>query len=997
MRPCIRQSLRRTAARAPGNVEHLRLTLRWLARRDASPQTCGTAPTFVLRMFGTLSEIVEIARMAGNRVDVTYRFDGFVFAQARGTLRGPDGADLALRPKALALLVHLLGNPGRLLRRDDLLDQLWPGVTVTDDSLTQCVSELRQAFGERAPLILRTVPRQGYVMAATVESQAAAPEQIRSSSSSLAETVARRSAFLMVHPFESRSDDPACAAFAHALTNDLVTRLSCIEDLRIATSLDSQIPNGFRIRGEVRAGSTHLHMAVRLEDAVSGTLIWAERLDRSRSDLAEPTDDMVKALAFTLDRQISTESMRRARGKPEPELTARELSLLGREHHYRGTEADTLVAYNLFDRAMSLDPDYATPFAWQAYTLQRVLAYGWSFSDGEAARERMLQLSRRAVQIDPESPLCLVRLALSLALHQRWDEAVVTAQAAIKGRRTAGYETISTFGNVMAAAGYPEEAAKEVSRILALDPLCSPDMHAVLGRALLLAGQPEEALQALRWCAARRPEHIYCFHSMVVAAVETGRMDEARAALEQSRRLQPAWVPQNNTGAWFFRRAVDLGRFLDAFRMAGCAAACSEDDPTAGPPGDIRPITTASPQRSQPQQPLAATAECQAAATPAASRQADLVLRRRALVALLPFDCPGPDPACQRLAANLASDLLGELAEFEELRLVPAAHPTAYRVRGEVRSSGGALRILVRLEAADGTTLWSDRLDAPRGGDAEPDDAAVGRLAVNLARRVNREDLLRARDADPASLSARQLRLLGADYHQRATEADTLLALDVLERAVALDPGFAMPYAWLSYTVQRAFTHGWGPLDPAVARARTLALAQRAVQLEPGSALCLGRLAYALVLQGRCQDAAAAAHRAVADRRNAPWEVWTTAADVLVYVGEPEEAVVLVRRAVVQDPLCPPMTRGVLGRALLLAGHPDKAIPELQWCGTQLPHYYPAFDALVVAATEAGRPELARDAMADLRRLQPFNPPEVRWLLCRPADIERYRRAFAAA
>ena len=495
--------------------------------------------------------------MTGNGLDETYRFEGFVFEQARSVLRGPDGADLPLRPKALALLVHLLGNPGRLLRRDDLLDRLWPGVTVTDDSLTQCVSELRQAFGKQAPHILRTVPRQGYVMAAAVE--------------------------------------------------------------------------------------------------------------------------------------------------------------------------------------------------------------------------------------------------------------------------------------------------------------------------------------------------------------------------------------------------------------------------------------------------------CQAAASPAASRSADLVLLRRAPIALVPFECPGPDPACQHLAASLAAELLGELATFEELRLVPAVHPTAYRLRGEVRSSGGALRVVVRLEAADGTTLWADRFDASRAEEAELDEAAIGRLAVNLARQVNREDLLRARDADPARLSARQLRLLGADHFQHATEADTLLAWDLLERAVALDPGFAMPYAWLSYTVQRAYTYGWGPLDADAARDRALALAQRAVQIEPGSALCQGRLAYALLLHGHCQEALATAHRAVAGRRNAPWEVWATSAEVLAHAGEPEEAAVLLRRVLAQDPLCPPVSRSVLGRALLLAGHPDQALSELQWCAGQLPHHYPTFDALVVAAMEAGQPKAARDAMAVLGRMQPLNAPDVRWLLCRPADIERYRRAFAAA
>ena len=94
---------------------------------------------------------------------------------------------------------------------------------------------------------------------------------------------------------------------------------------------------------------------------------------------------------------------------------------------------------------------------------------------------------------------------------------------------------------------------------------------------------------------------------------------------------------------------------------------------------------------------MAATIECQAATPAPASRSADLACLRRAPLALLPFECPGPNPACQHLAASLAADLRGELTTFEELRLVPATHPTAYRVHGEVRLSGSTLRVLVCL------------------------------------------------------------------------------------------------------------------------------------------------------------------------------------------------------------------------------------------------------------------------------------------------------------
>ena len=75
---------------------------------------------------------------------IVFRFDRFSVDLVRGTLRGPDGTDLALRPKAFSLLCHLLDHPSELQGREDLFEALWPGVIVTDDSLTQCVSDLRR-------------------------------------------------------------------------------------------------------------------------------------------------------------------------------------------------------------------------------------------------------------------------------------------------------------------------------------------------------------------------------------------------------------------------------------------------------------------------------------------------------------------------------------------------------------------------------------------------------------------------------------------------------------------------------------------------------------------------------------------------------------------------------------------------------------------------------------------------------------------------------------
>src|SRR5262245_65820012 len=97
-----------------------------------------------------------------------YRFDRFTLDPERGALLGPEGTELTLRPKSFALLQLFVENAGRLLDRDAIMTAVWPDVFVSDDSITQCVRDIRRALSDEAQTLLRTVPRRGYLFAAEV-------------------------------------------------------------------------------------------------------------------------------------------------------------------------------------------------------------------------------------------------------------------------------------------------------------------------------------------------------------------------------------------------------------------------------------------------------------------------------------------------------------------------------------------------------------------------------------------------------------------------------------------------------------------------------------------------------------------------------------------------------------------------------------------------------------------------------------------------------------
>ncbi|MFM9942631.1 MAG: winged helix-turn-helix domain-containing protein [Hyphomicrobiaceae bacterium] len=91
------------------------------------------------------------------------RLGTFTLDMAQLRLLGPSGS-IELRPKTFEVLRHLAENPGRVISKDELLEAVWPDVTVTDDVITHCISEARRAMGADGLTLIETVPRRGYML-----------------------------------------------------------------------------------------------------------------------------------------------------------------------------------------------------------------------------------------------------------------------------------------------------------------------------------------------------------------------------------------------------------------------------------------------------------------------------------------------------------------------------------------------------------------------------------------------------------------------------------------------------------------------------------------------------------------------------------------------------------------------------------------------------------------------------------------------------------------
>jgi DNA-binding winged helix-turn-helix (wHTH) protein len=115
--------------------------------------------------------------MAGGVRMTCLRLNGYTLNLDQAQLFDRHGQAVELRPQALAVLLELGRRPGELVTKLDLGARVWPGVSVTDDSLVQCVVEIRRALGDSRQQVVRTMPRRGYLL--IVDAADTAPRDVR--------------------------------------------------------------------------------------------------------------------------------------------------------------------------------------------------------------------------------------------------------------------------------------------------------------------------------------------------------------------------------------------------------------------------------------------------------------------------------------------------------------------------------------------------------------------------------------------------------------------------------------------------------------------------------------------------------------------------------------------------------------------------------------------------------------------------------------------------
>jgi adenylate cyclase len=380
-------------------------------------------------------------------------------------------------------------------------------------------------------------------------------------------------------------------------------------------------------------------------------------------------------------------------------------------------------------------------------------------------------------------------------------------------------------------------------------------------------------------------------------------------------------------------------------------------------------------------------------------------------IAVLPLKNLSGDPADDYFAEGIVEDIVTSLSGLHELLVISRTSTMAYAGRqidirdvgralgvryvmtGSVRRSPRLVRVSVQLgDALSGASLWGDTSQVPPGDLFDVQDRIVWQIVGGIAPHVQSAELQRAMRKRPESFTAYDCTLRALAIINSLNVSTFAEALQLLEKAMAEDPNFAMPAAWAARWYSLNLGQGWSS-NRSEDRTRAAEFARRAVELDRQNAMALATYGHLLSFLFHDYDSALTHfERALATGPSSALALMLSAG-TLSYVGRTAEAVQNAERALRLSPFdqCIAYFYNFLGLAHYANGSYDEAVKWTKMSTAENPRYTANLRYLTAALVALDRLDEAQEVAASLLRcepgfsisrfeksLQPFRDPDIK-------------------
>jgi adenylate cyclase len=361
---------------------------------------------------------------------------------------------------------------------------------------------------------------------------------------------------LVVLPFTNLSGDASQDYFADGITENLTTDLARIRDSFViarntaftfkgkaidAKEIGKELGVRYVLEGSVQRDQNRVRVNAQLIDAQSGAHLWADRFEEDVADLFKLQDQVVARLANTLGVELIKAEAQRDERISHPDafdLTMRGRALQMQDQEQR-TKENNNAARAMFERALAIDSNDAGALAGEASTYMVDRIFGWANPDVDYDA-KVVGLANRSIAIDPDDARGYAVKSLYLTNGNHPVEGLRAAEAglAVNPNDAALHASRGLAENYL---GHFEQGISEVGQAMRLSPR-DPNTgawHDFAAEAELGLGHFDAAIEEANKAIDAGYRVFLASTMLTVAYALNGKLDEAKAALAEARRLNP--------------------------------------------------------------------------------------------------------------------------------------------------------------------------------------------------------------------------------------------------------------------------------------------------------------------------------------------------------------------------------------------------------------------------------------------------------------------------
>ena len=518
-----------------------------------------------------------------------YCFEDFVLDLHRRELKR-GSVPIALGPQVFDVLLHLVGNRAQVVSKDRLLDAVWKGRIVSESTLTSHINAARKAVSDNGQdqRLIRTVARKGFRFVGDVTevlpANATDPAATTSLSPDRVLALPDRPS-IAVLPFLNLSGEPAQDYFVDGVVEDITAALSRMKWLFVIARNSSFTYKGravdvkqigrelgvrYILEGSLRKAATRVRITGQLVDAATAENLWSERFEGKIDDIFALQDELTSSVVGAIVPQLERAEIERALRKHTEKLDAYDYYLRGMASFHLGNREGMSTALPLFRTAIDLDSNFASAYALAAACHFWSRFNGWAVSSKEF-NGAGAEFARRAVDLGKDDPVALARGGHALAnFVGDLDAAIALIDRALAiNQNFAAAWFLGSFVRIM--RGEYDVAIAQLAHSMRLSPL-DPEMYRIQGGtalAHLCAGRYDEAADWAERALRGLPSFLIVVCILAASRALAGRADEARHAMQNACRLDPALRVSKIKDWLLFHRPENLAVLTKGLCKAG--------------------------------------------------------------------------------------------------------------------------------------------------------------------------------------------------------------------------------------------------------------------------------------------------------------------------------------------------------------------------------------------------------------------------------------------